>query len=199
MTRSILVTEIYLQATKISIGIGDDSAALTRMSTDMERIRVGIRSIHEVWASILQAALAAWMLHNRLGVVFVTPLSIVIAGLVALGLRTNYTGESQLSWMSAVQERVGLTATVISNMKNLKISGLSAAISDTVQKLRVGELAASVKFRKIVNIAALLGFFAQLIGPPVTFALLKNTLDVSTMFTSLAFLTLLTYPARLCL
>ncbi|KAK7192380.1 Canalicular multispecific organic anion transporter 1-like protein 2 [Paraphaeosphaeria sporulosa] len=194
MTRSVLVTEIYLQATKARIGVSDDSAALTLMSTDMERIKYGMRSLHEIWASLLQASFAAWMLYIRLGVVFVAPIGIIVAGFISLAILTKYTGDSQREWMAAVQERVGLTATVISSMKNLKISGLSAAISSTVQKLRVDELAASVKFRKIFICAALLGFFAQLIGPPVTFALLRNTLDVSTMFTSLAFLTLLTYP-----
>jgi ABC-type multidrug transport system fused ATPase/permease subunit len=194
MIRSILITEIYFQATKARIGVSDDSAALTLMSTDMERIKYGMRSFHEVWASILQAALAAWMLYNRLGVVFVAPIGIIIAGFIALAVLTNYTGDAQRHWMAAVQERVGLTATAISNMKNLKISGLSTAISSTLQRLRVDELAASVRFRKIFIAAALLGFFAQLMGPPVTFALLQSTLDVSTMFTSLAFLTLLTYP-----
>ncbi|KAL1604928.1 hypothetical protein SLS60_004469 [Paraconiothyrium brasiliense] len=194
MTRSILVTEIYIQATKARIGVSDDSAALTLMSTDMERIRYGMRFLHEVWVSVLQAALAAWLLYNRVGVVFVAPIGIIIAGFVALAFLTKYTGDSQRRWMAAVQERVGLTATVISSMKNLKISGLSAAIGSTVQRLRIDELAASVLFRKIFIAAALLGFFAQLIGPPITFALLRNTLDVSTMFTSLAFLTLLTYP-----
>lgn len=194
MIRSVLITEIYLQATKARFGVSDDSAALTLMSTDMERIRSGMRYLHEIWASLLQAAFAAWMLYNRLGVVFVAPIGIIIAGFIALAILTNYTGDSQRQWMAAVQERVGLTATVISSMKNLKISGLSAAISGTVQKLRVDELSASVKFRILFICAAVLGFFAQLIGPPITFALLKNTLDVSTLFTSLAFLTLLTYP-----
>ncbi|KAF2439261.1 putative ABC multidrug transporter [Karstenula rhodostoma CBS 690.94] len=194
MTRSVLVTEIYLQATNARIGVNDDSAALTLMSTDMERIRYGMRSLHEVWASLIQAALAAWMLYNRIGVGFVAPISIIIACFIGLAILTNYTGDSQREWMAAVQERVGLTATVISSMKNLKISSLSAAIGSTVQRLRVDELRASVKFRKIFITSAFLGFFAMLIGPPVTFALLKNTLDVSTMFTSLAFLTLLTYP-----
>lgn len=194
MVRSVLVTEIYLQATRARIGLNDDGAALTLMSTDMERIRYGLRNLHEVWASLLQASLAAWMLYNRLGVAFLAPIGLVVAGFIALAFLARYTGESQRRWMAAVQERVGLTATVISSMKSLKISGLSAAISNTVQGLRVDELAASVRFRKIFITAALLGFIAQLLGPPVTFAALRTTLDVSTMFTSLAFLTLLTIP-----
>ena len=39
--RSILVTETFITATKARIGTDDDSAALTLMSTDIERIRVG--------------------------------------------------------------------------------------------------------------------------------------------------------------
>jgi hypothetical protein len=39
MVRSILVTETFRAATRIRLGLGDDSAALTFMSTDMERIR----------------------------------------------------------------------------------------------------------------------------------------------------------------
>lgn len=194
MIRSVLVTEIYSRATQARTGASDNSAALTLMSTDMERIRVGFRSLHEVWASLLQAALAAWMLYNRLGVVFVAPIAIVIICFIILAFLMNLVGNSQRAWMAAVQKRVGLTATVITNMKNLKISGLSAAISGFVQQLRVDELTASVLYRKIFISAALLGFAAQFIGPPVTFAFSQHSMDVSTMFTSLAFITLLTYP-----
>ena len=194
MTRSILVTEIFTKATKAHIAIGDDSAALTLMSTDIERIRVGFRSLHETWASMIQAALAAWMLYNRLGVVFVAPIGIVIVCFTGLGILINFTGDSQRAWMSGVQKRVGLTATVIASMKNLKISGLSAAVSSFVQKLRVKELAAGARFRKIFITAAILGFIPQLIGPPLTFAFTQQTLDASTMFTCLGFLTLLTLP-----
>lgn len=194
MTRSILVTEIFVKATEARIGFGDDNAALTLMSTDMERIRVGFRSLHETWASMAQAALAAWMLYNRLGLVFVAPIGIVIVSFTGLGILVYFTGDSQRVWMAGIQKRVGLTATVIASMKNLKISGLSAAVSSFVQNLRVEELAAGARFRKIFIITALFGYIPQLIGPPVTFAFTQHTLDASTMFTCLAFLTLLTYP-----
>ena len=194
MTRSILVTEIFTKATKAHIAIDDDSAALTLMSTDIERIRVGFRSLHETWASVIQAALAAWMLYKRLGIVFVAPIGIVIVCFTGLGILINFTGDSQRAWMSGIQKRVGLTATVIASMKNLKISSLSAVVSSFVQKLRIKELAAGARFRKIFIIAAMLGFIPQLIGPPLTFAFTQQTLNASTMFTCLAFLTLLTLP-----
>ncbi|KAI8932966.1 hypothetical protein NX059_010435 [Plenodomus lindquistii] len=194
MTRSILVTEIFIKATKARIALGDDNAALTLMSTDMERIRVGFRNLHETWAASIQAALASWMLYNRLGVVFVVPIGIVIVCFTILAILMNWTGDAQKAWMSGVQRRVGLTATVISSMKNLRISGLTTHIGEFVQKLRVDELASGVRWRKIFITAAMLGFFPQMVAPPLTFASSQQTLDVSTMFTSLAFITLLTYP-----
>ncbi|KAJ9480943.1 hypothetical protein VN97_g12573 [Penicillium thymicola] len=194
MSKSILATEIFIKATEARIGTGDDSAAVTLMSTDMERIDAGLRNLHETWASIVQAALAGWMLYIRIGVPFVVPVGVVVICFIGLGIVINFTGDSQRSWMAGVQKRVGLTATVIASMKNLKISGLSITIGDFVQNLRVQELAAGSRFRKILIVAALLGFIPLLVSPPLTFAFTQRTFDASTMFTSLSFLTLLTNP-----
>jgi ABC-type multidrug transport system fused ATPase/permease subunit len=194
MTRSILVTETFIQATKSRTGIADDSAALTLMSTDVERIRVGFRALHEVWASMIQAALAAWMLYNQLGLAFLAPLGTVTVCFVGVGILMKFTGESQRLWMAKVQKRVGLTATVIANMKNLKLSGLSVVINDFVQNMRIEELAAGAWFRTVFILAAGFAFSALLFSPPLTFAFAQRTLDVASMFTSLSFLTLLTTP-----
>ncbi|EAW21065.1 putative ABC transporter [Aspergillus fischeri NRRL 181] len=194
MVRSILVTETFKAATRIRLGSGDDSAALTLMSTDMERIRMGLRFVHETWASMIQAGLAAWMLYRQLGVVFIAPVGVVVVCFVGLGILINFTGDSQRSWMSGVQKRVGLTATVITSMKSLKISSLAGPVAKYVQQLRVDELAAGARYRRIMIIAAVFAFIPQLISPPLTFAFTQKMLNASTMFTSLSFLTLLTQP-----
>ncbi|KAM0254479.1 hypothetical protein ACHAQJ_006761 [Trichoderma viride] len=194
MLRSILVTETFITATKARIGTGDDSAALTLMSTDIERIRMGFRQLHDIWASVIQVALSAWMLNSQLGVVFVAPIGVVILCFIGLVILMNFIGNAQRAWMALVQKRVGLTATVIASMKNLKISGISSSVSNYVQKLRVEELVAGVRFRKIYIGAALLGFIPLLISPALTFAFTQKRLDASRVFTSLSFLTLLTLP-----
>ncbi|KLO96043.1 Uncharacterized protein LW93_10925 [Fusarium fujikuroi] len=194
MTRSILVTEIFSRATQARIGADDHNAALTLMSTDIERIRLGLRMLHNVWAGVIQAALAAWMLYIRLGLVFLVPIGVVVVCFTLLGVLVNFTGDSQRAWMTGVQKRVGLTATVIAGMKNLKLSGLASTVSSFVQKLRVEELAAGARFRKIFIIAAMLGFTPMLISPPLTLAFTRASLDTSKVFTSLAFLMLLTNP-----
>ncbi|KAL9086196.1 MAG: hypothetical protein Q9165_007261 [Trypethelium subeluteriae] len=194
MARSILVTEIFSKATKARIGTGDDTAVLTLMSTDVERIKLGFMSLHDIWAGIIQVALAAWMLYNQLGVVFVAPIATVIVCSLSLVIFMRFTGDSQRAWMAGIQKRVGLTARVIASMKNLKISGLSTAVSDFVQRLRVEELAAGSRFRKIQIVAALIGYVPLLISPPLTFAFAQRSLNVTRIFTSLSYLLLLTNP-----
>ncbi|KAJ5783587.1 ABC multidrug transporter [Penicillium psychrosexuale] len=194
MVRSILVTETFAAATRAQTGSSDDSAALTLMSTDMERINMGLFYVHETWASIFQAALASWMLYERLRVVFLAPMGVIFACFFGLGILIHFTGDSQRSWMSGIQKRVGLTATVIASMKSVKISGLTTAVGDYIQQLRVDELAAGARFRQIFMIAAAFAFMSQLINPPVTFAITSRKLDSTTIFTSLSFLNLLTSP-----
>jgi ABC-type multidrug transport system fused ATPase/permease subunit len=134
------------------------------------------------------------MLYERLGVVFVAPIGVTIVCSIGLGILVNFTGDSQRTWMSGIQKRVSLTATVITSIKSLKISGLSTTVGDYVQQLRVDELAAGARFRKIFIIAAVFAFMSQLISPPLTFAFTQRAMDASKMFTSLSFLTLLTSP-----
>lgn len=194
MSRSILVNEIFLRTTQARLGSSDENAAVTLMSTDMERIDMGFRSLHEIWASIAQAGLASWLLYNQLGILFVAPIGLVLVSFTLLVIFMKFAGDSQRAWMAGVQKRVSLTATVITSMKSLKLSGLSGTITDFVQKLRVEEIAAGARFRKITIIAAFLGFAPMLLGPPLTFAFTQKTLNVSRTFTSLSYLTLLLNP-----
>lgn len=194
MARSILVPELFIKATKARVGATDSNAVLTLMSTDLERIRMGFRTLHELWACLIQVSLAAWMLYSRLGIVFVAALAVVIFCFLCLAILVHFAGDSQRTWMAGVQKRVSLTANVIASMKNLKLSGLSAAISNLIQQLRVDELAAGARYRTIFIVAAILGFIPMLLGPPLVFAFAPSGLDTSRVFTSLSFLTLMTLP-----
>ncbi|KAI5276196.1 multidrug resistance-like protein [Aureobasidium subglaciale] len=190
----IAISTALYWTTQACLGSSKDSAAVTLMSTDMERIDLGFRSLHETWACVVQAALASWLLYKQIGVLFVAPIGVVLASFAVLMVSMKFAGDSQRSWMAGVQKRVGLTATVIGSMKTLKLSGLAGAVSDFIQALRVEELAAGSRFRKLSIVAAVLGFLPLLISPPLTFAFTQRTLNVSRVFTSLSYLTLLTSP-----
>ncbi len=79
MIRGSLVTAIYRKTTEISITALDNSAAVTLMSTDVERIVNGLRMIHEFWANLIQVSVASWLLQHELGVAFVGPIVLVIS------------------------------------------------------------------------------------------------------------------------
>jgi hypothetical protein len=78
MIRGSLVSSIYHKTTEISITALDNSAAITLMSIDIERIELGLRVTHELWANIIQAGLATWLLQRELGLACIVPIFIAI-------------------------------------------------------------------------------------------------------------------------
>lgn len=194
MARAMLVTEIYAKSTKLTIAKASDNAALTLMSTDWDRINEGFESVHDIWVSMVQAVLAAWMLYRQLGFIFFVPLGLVLLSFAGVTVVSRHMGDSQTAWMAGVEKRVGLTATTVGNMKNLKMSGLPSVIETIVQKMRVSELAAGSLFRKLMVVAAGFGFLPMLLSPPLTLAFANSTLTPTKAFTSLSYLILLTLP-----
>ncbi|TKW50551.1 hypothetical protein CTA1_9035 [Colletotrichum tanaceti] len=67
MLRGILVTAVYSKTTELRVAPGDNSAAVTLMSTDIDAIIRAWREVHEFWANTIQIALATWLLSTRLG------------------------------------------------------------------------------------------------------------------------------------
>lgn len=90
MARSILITETYIKATKTRLGTDDDNAAVTLMSTDIERINMGFLSLHETWASFTQASLASWLLYDQLGAAFAAPIATITVCFLGLGILLKF-------------------------------------------------------------------------------------------------------------
>lgn len=88
MVRGALVTAIYRKTTEISITALDNSAAITLMSTDVERVEFGLRMIHEFWASVLQIGLGTYILERELGVAVVAPVALAL-GILSSRSRSN--------------------------------------------------------------------------------------------------------------
>ncbi|KAI8623501.1 ABC transporter [Xylariaceae sp. FL1651] len=194
MTRGALVAAIYEKLTRLSPIYINDSAAVTLMSTDIERIRVGFLNLHEFWASCVEVALASWLLYTQLSIAFVAPLIVVIISVTGASILNIYTGSRQRRWMERIQVRVTETAHMLSNIKQLKISGLSRPVEESTQQLRVDELDAASSFRRLYVSTMAFGFAPQALCPLITFAVTARNLDTSTIFTSLAYIVLLADP-----
>lgn len=88
MIRGTLVNLVYQRTLELSTSSLDESKAVTLMSADVERIGTGLRTMHEVWASIIEIALALWLIQGQLGI------STVSAALVTL--RTSSSSSAHI-------------------------------------------------------------------------------------------------------
>ncbi|KAI1380494.1 ABC multidrug transporter [Hypoxylon crocopeplum] len=194
MARACLVTAIYTKTTVARIASEDENAALTLMSTDIERAMMGFRCLHELWANVIEVALSSWLLYNLLGAAFAAPIVIVIICATAISFIMRFMSDGQKTWMAGVQKRVGLTSSVIANMKNIKISGITDPITRFVEQLRADELQSGSAFRKLMLTGATFAFVPLLVSPAVTFAVAQRSLDAARIFTSLSYLLLMAVP-----
>lgn len=159
--RGALVTIIYKTMLTIRAESGNSSAALSLMSTDVDRIAMSSYIIVGIVPNIVQIALALWILGTQLGAVSVAPLILcIICGLIAAQI-AKLVPARQRKWMAAVQKRVGITSDIIGSMKGVKVAGLSEKAEVQIQGLREYEVVESTAFRKTQVGAILLGKYSH--------------------------------------
>ncbi|TVY81873.1 ABC transporter FUM19 [Lachnellula suecica] len=199
--RAGLVSLVYENTTQLNISSIDKASALTVMSADIERIVVGLRSIHDIWANVIQVALAAWLLERQTGVAIVFPV-VAAAGCGFAALKiSEAAGTSQEKWLANIEKRISITSHTLSSMRGVKMSGLADKLGDILQNLRIVELKTAAVYRWWELAAMTAGFFPVMVSPVITFAIFiavananSQSLDAARMFSSLSFLTLMSQP-----
>lgn len=194
LIRGMLVAAIFDNVTKLSSSSIENTATVTLMSTDIEKIQGGCRDLHEVWANTIEVALASWLLERQIGVSFLAPIVVVILCVVASLVLGKFTGKRQVRWMENIQKRVTFTASIISNMTGVKMSGLTKQVGNIVQDLRTEELKSASRSRLLMVFSTVLAFTPLLLAPVFTFAITSRHLDAARIFTSLSYLLLLSNP-----
>ncbi len=194
MARGALASVVYESTTKSRLSASDNSAVLTLMSTDIERIRFGFLSVHDFWAAILEVSIASWLLSRELGAAFVATIIVVLVCMACIIGVTSYSGKRQKARMEHIQKRVSMTSHAVNNMKHLKISGLAAPVEAVIQQLREDEITTGSSFRRILVVALAISFAPSMLGPALALAFAGGALDVTKIFTSISLLVLLTEP-----
>ena len=94
---------IFNKMTKLSLNAVNPAASLTLMSADIERIVTGWQTMHEIWANIIEIALAIYLLERQLGAACAVPLAVSIGTLsnpiVQLGLVMTTLENSFINWI----------------------------------------------------------------------------------------------------
>lgn len=78
MTRAGLMSVIYQRTTESHKYKLSDLQAVTLMGTDAERICNSLQSFHGCWISVIEIALAAYLLEQEVGLTCVVPIVISV-------------------------------------------------------------------------------------------------------------------------
>jgi ABC-type bacteriocin/lantibiotic exporter with double-glycine peptidase domain len=122
--------------------------------------------------------------------------------LVGSSLVAKHFGPAQKDWVACVERRVSATASMLSNIKSIKMLGLMDHAGETIEKLRAIEIDVSARFRALRVWAIIIGNAPSVLAPFVTLAVYalitlatgERSLPVEKAFTSLALVTLVTEP-----
>jgi len=191
--RGSLVTIIFDKMLLVRAENNNAAAAVSLMSTDVDRITMTTFMCIHLFPDIVQLAIGLYILSTQLGATAVAP---VILCAICIGVAVKIgkmVPPRQRRWMAAIQKRVGITSDVISAMKGIKVAGLSERVDEQVQGLRKYELDRSVQFRKMQITTQLLG--EQILtngivgGANVSRRNFTNTLDASSHIYCLCYLT----------
>ncbi|KAE8372815.1 P-loop containing nucleoside triphosphate hydrolase protein [Aspergillus bertholletiae] len=204
MVRGSLVVIIFRKTLALdSSNSFDNSASVTLMSTDIDGIASAFNAVHDIWAGPIEIALGLWLLERHVGIACIAPgLTALVCFLASLYI-SRFMGRGRREWNQAVQKRVTHTASFLSLMKEVKMLGLTEAVSKRIQQLRVIELGLSKKFRVMTAWSSFLSHATPVLSPIFTFGLyavvqgtgLGQRLDVGAEFSSLSLISLLTEPA----
>lgn len=168
MYRGGLASLVYKKTIALRTTSIKESAPVTLMSTDIENIVNSGDAIHDIWASFIEIPVAIYLLSRHVGVV---SLFILVPGfstsrntLKLQGDMANHStvtsgagtlispamGPARVVWNKAIQERIGSVSNMLSQIKGVKMMGLTDFFHEKLRQSRIHELKLSVRFRWII-------------------------------------------------
>ncbi|KAJ5790163.1 ABC transporter integral membrane type 1 [Penicillium psychrosexuale] len=199
--RGSLCSLIYTKTLDLRSTALDGSVAVSLMSTDTESICQSAATLHELWASPIESAVAIFLLYRQLGLAALAPVVVAIIATAGMFQLARFIGMAKKRWKRGIQTRVDVTASVLTSMKEVKMLGLSDIVANMIQNLRVTELDLSKQYRRLLAIQTFIAMNTATIAPLATFATFvvvsKSTgqpLNTGSAYTSLSLIYLLSDP-----
>ncbi|KAK2036628.1 ABC transporter [Colletotrichum somersetense] len=169
--RGGLIALVYQQAVHTRDVDTGDITAVALMGTDVERIFGAMSMFHMMWGSLLDIAVASWLLGLQLSLACLAPIVLVLVFIAAMSKISVASRTAQMLWIEKIQERLRVTTAMLGEMKAVKMLGLTDVMSTTIQRLRTNEINTSKSFRKLLVATLLLSLAPINLAPVVTFAI----------------------------
>ncbi|KAF2649718.1 P-loop containing nucleoside triphosphate hydrolase protein, partial [Lophiostoma macrostomum CBS 122681] len=201
--RGGLITIIYQQTVEArAVDLGGING-ITLIGTDVERIVLNFRNIHEIWASLVDIAIAVFLLERQVFLACLVPSGVALIFALATYKLGTWAKAAQRVWIENVERRLGITTVMLGAMRTVKMLGLSQKMANIISNLRAVEINRSSSYRKILISIIFLSVVPQNLAPMLTFAVFyaiataRNDSSVLARqaFTSLSLIALITTPA----
>ncbi|KAJ5592431.1 ABC transporter transmembrane domain type 1 [Penicillium hordei] len=185
MFRGTASSMIYDHALHIPDGtLGDRSATVTLMTTDVDRIIASLITLNEFWARTIEVGIGIALLALQLG-----------GGSIYI---SKHIGGHQKVWVDAVQQRISITRSLLDGIQTIKATGLSQTFVRLVQRKRAEETHQMATYRWSVVWKNMIQNLPWALAPALTFVVYAaqgKELNATKAFSSLSIITLLTNPA----
>ncbi|EGX95536.1 ATP-binding cassette transporter, putative [Cordyceps militaris CM01] len=205
MIRGGLVIVLFDKLLRLAESPATEAQVVTLMFSDTQRVMTAMNYFHELWAGVLDTAIATWLLYRKTGVASFAMLAVTIVSSVACGSLSKKLSSLQQQWLAAVEQRLALTKRMLTSLKAVKMLSASDRVASTISTLRRAELAISWPFRRLRIFTTAISYSTVTLSPPLVFGVCiaiaggNHGLDVSRLFTSLSLINLLATPVmHLC-
>ncbi|KAJ7465565.1 P-loop containing nucleoside triphosphate hydrolase protein [Mycena latifolia] len=205
--RSALTGSLYaktLRLTSMAARELGQGAATTYMAVDVEKVTSGFIIFQELWSAMVTIIGTCTMLWFKAGYVMFAPVLYIITLISVTSSISRFVGDAQKEWLKAVDVRIKLLTSVLSQLLPIKLGAYEASLETKINALRKLETRALRSFLYYISIAGTISiaggsasFFVTLAAYAV---MLANgwgnlpPLDASQLFTLFTLVTLLNGP-----
>jgi hypothetical protein len=78
MMRGVLISSIFSKTLKLRTDADSESKAMTLMIADVQGIVGSLNHLNEVWASVIETALATWLLERQVGLASLSMIALIL-------------------------------------------------------------------------------------------------------------------------
>ncbi|KAJ7846292.1 P-loop containing nucleoside triphosphate hydrolase protein [Mycena leptocephala] len=119
--RGALVGNIYSKTLRLSSASGREVAVVWRAHIYVERVSLGLETLHELWAAVISIILAVALLYSQATWTAFLPLAITLLLVVMGGRISRGVGAAQKQWLGP-PIRVKFLTSVVNNFLPMKLS-----------------------------------------------------------------------------
>ncbi|TQW12261.1 poly(A)-binding protein-dependent poly(A) ribonuclease [Cordyceps javanica] len=196
----INITLLFDLSLLLSTSESDESAAISLISTDVPGTEELISLLYDSLAMILEVGFGVAVLSIFVGVASVFTIVTAIIVAVLSKRMAKQMGITRKLWNEHIEERVAATSNILTQIKDIKMTGLAPSMETYLNDLRVKEVGVSLRTRRIICITFGISAFADTVTPAIVVAAAlfwtraAQTMSSARFYTILAVVTMIAQP-----